>query len=208
MEGNKKEIRQTEMVTKTPILSWNYGNLPEAYMPASEAGVVGQQCSNCMYHDASYCTKWEEMIHLKFYCKSWQSIDIFDDSMYLSEGDKSFLTELKKYEDINFRPPQSVANAARRGLELRAEYNRGGTAVGVARARTLANRTKVTPRTIARMVSYFARHEVDLDAPAAKRGNDGFPSAGYIAWQLWGGFAGRSWANKIRRQIVREDERD
>ena len=42
MERNKREIRQAEMVTKTPIPFWNYGNLPEAYMPASEAGVVGQ----------------------------------------------------------------------------------------------------------------------------------------------------------------------
>jgi hypothetical protein len=42
------------------------------------------------------------------------------------------------------------------------------------------------------MNSYFARHEVD------KKGEGwGVDSAGYIAWLLWGGDAGRSWARGI-----------
>lgn len=208
MERDKGEIRQVEVVEL--LTNWHYGNLPKTYQPADELDLKEQKCGSCSFQDASFCTKHDEFIHLKFWCKSWQSLDITAESkpQDMTAYDKQYLTELKKYESINFRPPEGVAKAAKRGLELRAEYNRGGTSVGVARARTLANRTKVSPRTIARMVSYFARHEVDLDAPAAKRGNDGFPSAGYIAWQLWGGNAGRSWANKIRRQIVREDERD
>lgn len=35
-------------------------------------------------------------------------------------------------------PPESVRNNARRGLEMRREHGRGGTEVGVARARDLA----------------------------------------------------------------------
>lgn len=100
-------------------------------------------------------------------------------------------------------PPATVAAAARRGLELRAEYGRGGTAVGVARARDLGNRREFSLDTIKRMVAYFTRHAIDLEAPAAKRGNPGYPSAGYIAWLLWGGDAGRTWANKIVRQQAR-----
>jgi hypothetical protein len=46
------------------------------------------------------------------------------------------------------------------------------------------------------MVAYFDRHEVDLEAPAAKRGNPEYPSAGKIAWLLWGGDAGRVWARR------------
>ena len=210
MERDKREVRQVEVVKESPITSWHYGNLPPAYMPAAESGMIGQRCGNCSFFEANYCTKWEELVHLAFWCKAWQSLDPFAEMspQEITEYDKQYLLELKKYESINFRPPEGVAKAAKRGLELRAEYNRGGTSVGVARARTLSNRTKVTPRTINRMVSYFARHEVDLDAPAAKRGNEGFPSAGYIAWLLWGGNAGRSWANKVRRQMVAEDERD
>lgn len=100
-------------------------------------------------------------------------------------------------------PPASVAAAARRGLELRAEYGRGGTAVGVARARDLAGRRDLSIDTVRRMVAYFERHEVDLDAPAARRGHPDYPSAGRIAWLLWGGDAGRAWA----RRIIREEQR-
>jgi len=101
---------------------------------------------------------------------------------------------------INFKPPASVQAAAKRGLELRTKHNRGGTAVGVARARDLMNGANLSPSTIKRMVSYFARHEVD------KKGEGwGVDSAGYIAWLLWGGDSGWSWARKISNQIDSAD---
>lgn len=89
-------------------------------------------------------------------------------------------------------PPQAVRNNAKRGLELREKHGRGGTAVGVARARDLSNGKALSLDTLKRMNSYFARHEVD------KKGEGwGVDSAGYIAWLLWGGDAGRSWAKSI-----------
>ena len=50
------------------------------------------------------------------------------------------------------------------------------------------------------MVSYFARHEVDKDGQGWSPGQDGYPSAGRIAWALWGGDAGRTWAEAIANQ--------
>ena len=38
-----------------------------------------------------------------------------------------------------------------------------------------------------RMAAWFARHMVDLSAPAARVGADGYPSAGVVAHALWGG---------------------
>lgn len=125
---------------------------------------------------------------------------------YLRRNEPAVYREFKRAEergDLDLKPPVTVAAAARRGLELRAEYGRGGTAVGVARARDLSNRRDLTIQTVKRMVAYFERHEIDLQAPAAKRGNPGYPSAGYIAWLLWGGDAGRTWARKIVRQQAR-----
>jgi len=91
-----------------------------------------------------------------------------------------------------FVPPQEVRNNAKRGLELRAKHGRGGTEVGVARARDLSNGKALSLETLNRMNSYFARHEVD------KKGEGwGVDSAGYIAWLLWGGDAGRAWAKRI-----------
>ena len=112
----------------------------------------------------------------------------------------------RRYGGISFLPPQGVRNAARQGLEWRREYNRGGTAVGVARARDLSNGIQISPETIRRMVSYFARHEVDKQGEGWAPGQDGFPSAGRIAWALWGDDEGRRWSEKIAGQMDRADE--
>lgn len=64
-------------------------------------------------------------------------------------------------EEIDLRCPEEVASNAAKGLELRQKFGRGGTEVGVARARELFARTALSPHTIKRMVSFFARHEVD-----------------------------------------------
>ena len=93
-------------------------------------------------------------------------------------------------------PPKAVAQAAEKGLQLREEFHRGGTQIGVARARDLKNQRALSEDTIKRMVSYFARHKVDKRAKNFGDEND--PSAGYIAWLLWGGDAGRDWALSLR----------
>ena len=54
------------------------------------------------------------------------------------------------------------------------------------------------------MYSFFSRHEVDKQAEGFERGEDGYPSAGRIAWALWGGDAGFSWSKTKRDQIMRE----
>ena len=94
-----------------------------------------------------------------------------------------------------------MQNNAKRGLELRRKFGRGGTAVGVARARDLSNRTELSPDTVLRMYSFFSRHEVDKqgkDWDNAER-----PSNGKIAWLLWGGDSGYSWATSKRNAIMR-----
>ena len=104
-------------------------------------------------------------------------------------------------DDIDLTPPEPVAKAAEKGLELRRKFDRGGTQVGVARARDLQNRRTLSERTISRMVSYFRRHEVDRRA--SNFGNDEDPSAGYIAWLLWGGDEGRAWAERTKDRLER-----
>lgn len=90
-----------------------------------------------------------------------------------------------------FKPPAAVAKEAAKGLDLRAKFNRGGTDIGVARARDLKNQRNLSLDTLKRMKSFFARHEVDKGA--RNFGDDDNPSAGYVAWLLWGGDAGCDW---------------
>lgn len=97
-------------------------------------------------------------------------------------------------------PNDAMAEEAERGLAWRREYGRGGTEVGIARARDISNKVNLSMDTVRRMSSYFARHEVDKEAEGFRPGEDGYPSNGRIAWALWGGDAGRSWASRILEQ--------
>jgi len=97
----------------------------------------------------------------------------------------------------SFTPTEAMQTEARRGLDWRAEYGRGGTAVGVARARDIVNRRDLSLETVKRMSSYFARHQVDKEASGWSPGEEGYPSAGRIAWALWGGEPGRAWSLAI-----------
>jgi hypothetical protein len=57
------------------------------------------------------------------------------------------------------------------------------------------------------MKAYFDRHEVDKKGQGWSQGEDGFPSAGRVAWALWGGNPGRSWANSLVEQMNAGGER-
>jgi len=108
---------------------------------------------------------------------------------------------------VDLQPTEEMAAEAERGLAWREEFGRGGTAVGVARARDISNRVNLSPDTVRRMVSYFARHEVDKQGEGFSPGEEGYPSAGRIAWALWGGDPGQSWANRKAEQLDAEEER-
>ena len=110
-------------------------------------------------------------------------------------------------EENSFAPTDEMAAEAELGLKWRDEFGRGGTEVGVARARDISNKRNLSFDTVKRMNSYFARHEVDKEATGWNDGEEGFPSAGRIAWQLWGGDAGRDWAKRIieREQVNLDD---
>jgi HK97 family phage portal protein len=111
----------------------------------------------------------------------------------------------KDYEDIDFTPPAEVREEALQGLEWRAEYGRGGTEVGVARARDLSNGRDISPDTARRMKAYFLRHEIDKEAEGWNADEDGYPSAGRIAWALWGGDPGFAWVDDIVTRMDAED---
>ncbi len=110
-------------------------------------------------------------------------------------------------ERREFDPNDAMKEEAARGLAWREEYGRGGTEIGVARARDISNGRGLSLETVYRMRSYFARHEVDKQGAGWSQGEEGYPSAGRIAWALWGGDPGRTWAEAIvEREEAAEEE--
>ena len=101
-----------------------------------------------------------------------------------------------------YTPPSSAVANAKRGLKLRKEYGRGGLSPseakaqgidsGVTRAKSIAS-GKVSEHDVRRM-SAFNRHRKNYRPE--KKMPDGGPTAGTIAWLLWGGTSGVNWAKK------------
>ena len=105
-----------------------------------------------------------------------------------------------------YTPTSGMASAAKRALKWKSEGEPGGTLVGLARANQLKDRDPLTASTVLRMFSFFSRHEVDKRATGFNSGEEGFPSKGRVAWDLWGGDGGYSWSTAKRNQIMRERE--
>ena len=104
--------------------------------------------------------------------------------------------------DVDLRPTEEMAKNAARALDVRRakpQSERGMIAVGLARARDISNRVDLSPDTVKRMVSFFARHEVD------KQGSS-WPEQGkgWQAWNGWGGDAGFAWAKRKVKELENE----
>jgi hypothetical protein len=94
-----------------------------------------------------------------------------------------------------------MATAARQGFLLREKFGRGGTEVGVRRARQLVSQELLDAADVKSMHSYFARHTVDKNTHTHKWDSDTDPSAGFIAWLLWGGDPGKTWADSHAKAL-------
>lgn len=109
------------------------------------------------------------------------------------------------FSEAELTPPLRVSEAAAKGLELRERFHRGGTEVGEHRAEQLRDRRPIELDDIGRIYSYFQRHDVDhrpdWDDPE-------HPTPGYVAWQLWGGDAGRTWITTLHDRLAAETTAD
>jgi len=172
----------------------------------NENAEIGVKCGNCALHKSSVaCAILEMPIEEEGACRfavipdGYVNVgsDVRDD---MDNPDHEMDMSKRSLEDLDLRPTESMASNARRGLELRRKFGRGGTAVGVARARDLANRKELSPGTVLRMYSFFSRHEVDKQGKDWN--NSERPSNGKIAWLLWGGDSGYAWAKSKRNAIM------
>jgi hypothetical protein len=96
---------------------------------------------------------------------------------------------------MNYKPTEEMSRNAKRGLLMREQVspsNRGGTAVGLNRARQFSNREGVSLDTVKRTYSFLSRAEVYYEP--------GKNTPGTQAYLLWGGPAGLTWARNILRK--------
>jgi hypothetical protein len=98
---------------------------------------------------------------------------------------------LETYSDY----PEAVSNNAKRGIELNERNgNKCATQTGKVRAQQLAKGQPVSADTVKRMASYLARAEEYYDPSDMN-------SCGTISYLLWGGKAGKRWADSRMKEI-------
>jgi hypothetical protein len=168
---------------------------------------IGVKCSNCaLYVGGVEC----EILAFEVEAEGKCRFAVIPDGYVNVSGDMNDdmdndMDNIMK-ADINLTPTSGMKSAARRALEWKKEGKRGGTRVGLARANQIVNGTELSESTVARMYSFFSRHEVDKKATGFSSGEEGFPSPGRVAWDLWGGDAGYSWSTAKWNSIKNKRE--
>jgi hypothetical protein len=105
-----------------------------------------------------------------------------------------------KYSHIDFQPPASVQDSARKGLKLRQQRGKGGSQADVVRATQLARREVLAPEVVRHLARYFDRHP--------DQGFEDPEEHGYVVWMLSGGQAGRRWVLGLAKQMMEADLRE
>jgi len=113
----------------------------------------------------------------------------------------------KSFDDLDIKkktsyvPNNEMVRNAKRALKWKDEGFDGGTIIGLTRANQIVNKENLSEDTVVRMYSFFSRHEVDKKAEGFFSGQEGYPSNGRVAWDLWGGDAGFTWSSNIVKNI-------
>ena len=137
-------------------------------------------------------------------------VDPTDEMVYHPEGTPTFIPTqpvdpMGDAKSIKAMATNAMQEEAKRGLAWREEYKRGGTDVGIRRAKQIASGQELSEKDIVDMFAFFSRHEVDKKAEGFSPNEKGYPSNGRIAWSLWGGDPGFEWSKKEREKIQKKE---
>jgi HK97 family phage major capsid protein/HK97 family phage prohead protease len=110
-------------------------------------------------------------------------------------------------QEIDLMPTDGMKEEAQRYREWKDEGRAGGTEVAARRAGQILSGDELSADTVITMAAWFARHEVDKQGEGFSPGEDGYPSAGRVAWAAWGGDAGQIWASSKADRIKALQER-
>lgn len=184
-------------------------------------------CVNCFSYKEGFCEQQKSLVMPTYSCDDWaeykhiSSQNVFSDEkknlvdksekhiLNVEETSSSYIVEFEKPESTEeedfsegekIAVPGYISSNAKKGLSL-LEYAGGGlTSKTKAEARQLAA-GNASENKIVRMNAWFQRHVSDLSSDAANdylNGSSDRPTAGQVAWLLWGGDLGSS--NRLRAQ--------
>ena len=103
--------------------------------------------------------------------------------------------------EIDLMPTEGMREEAQRYRDWKADGEAGGTEVAARRATQILSGDELSADVVIAMNAWFARHEVDKQGEGFSPGEDGYPSAGRVAWAAWGGDAGQTWSSRKADRI-------
>lgn len=164
------------------------------YTPAAENmdAEIGVKCGNCVFHmmteDGIECSAVDVDIEENGVCR----LSMIPPGLVNAPQEVS--------EAATYKVPEGVQSAAKRAVKWIEEGKAGDgfTATGRRRASQLAKGGSVSRDVVVKMRAYFARHIVDKKGEGFNAGEKGYPSPGRVAWDAWGGDAGRTWVNGLK----------
>jgi HK97 family phage prohead protease len=153
--------------------------LPDNYRPALTEDVPeGRACGNCYFYNEAkqndsgnkaWCELWEDFVDGAYYCNKWKA-----DS---------------ENRQVDLTVPSFISENAERGLKYLEEgFGGDGLTDGTKREAREMAAGRITENKVRKMAPWFARHQVDGQAPKnSDPSHAEYPGAGLVAWLLWGG---------------------
>ena len=110
----------------------------------------------------------------------------------LSDYNQHYLTFTQN--ETKYKIPEEVKKNALEGLQLRKEYGRGATSVGLSTAKYLAVNEYANKDIIKNITKFFSKNDFDiLDKKE-------IPDNNYIAFMLYGSMEGKNWISNIKEE--------
>ena len=191
-------------------ISWNAGGLDEKSIRPFDGDIVLSDIFVSLLDE-----DWKSKVTEKKYASGGSvrggAYGLFGDSVALCHPHfmgKLSTSHVNTTKEETYRAPAGARAAAARAIRWKEKYGdqvNGGTQVGWTRASQLANNEPLSRETVARMASFFARHEGN-QAVDPKYKEEPWRDAGFTSFLLWGGDAGKEWSQRImanmeKRQI-------
>lgn len=154
--------------------------LPHGFRQADSA----KRCANCQYFMLEYCQLYDLPVAQDDMCNMWMPV---------------FKYYAKKYEDIDFTPPQYAIEAYRNGLQRHenGETGDGIEPITIRMANHFAQGKPATPEWVRKGNRWWSRNGRFADF------EPGTPA--YAAAQLWGG---DNWFASIVEQMDTADKKE
>jgi HK97 family phage prohead protease len=138
----------------------------------------GRACGNCYFYNEAkqndagnkaWCELWEDFVDGAYYCNKWKA-----DS---------------ENRQVDLTVPSFISENAERGLKYLEEgFGGDGLTDGTKREAREMAAGRITENKVRKMAPWFARHQVDGQAPKnSDPSHAEYPGAGLVAWLLWGG---------------------